>query len=240
MNRVSRIPRKMKTAVCISGQCRSLNKTCDNIRRNLLDPLGDCDVFMYVSEDAYSRLASLLNPRVLKIVEDQHIDEGDLVNGENCRLKTGVQPYLQQLYALKMCNILRLSYEKQMYISYDCVIRSRPDIMFTAALPNIEDLDLDNIYLPDFHHFDGCNDRFAIGNPANMNVYFNKFDCFQEYVHDYLKTKGVALSAEMFTILHLQKNNIPTKTLPIRFNRVRSRRITDDLKKTCRKIKLAI
>lgn len=228
---------KMKTAVCISGQCRTLNKTYASIQKNVLDPLGDYDLFMYVAKDAYSRYALLLQPTVIEAVNDQYIDEGDLVNWGNCRLKTGVQPYLQQLYALNRCNLLRRSYEKQRRIRYDCVIRCRPDILFLEPIGNIDRLDLNYIYLPDFHHFDGCNDRFAIGNSENMNIYFNKFDCFCEYVHDFLKKNGVPLSAEMFTILHLQQNNIETRTLPVRFNRMRAHGITDDLKKTHRKVK---
>jgi hypothetical protein len=88
---------KLKTAVCLSGRCRALKQTWKNIQENLLNRLSDYDLFMYVPKDSYSDWASLLNPTVLKVVEDHHIDEGDLINGKNCRLKTGVQPFLQQL-----------------------------------------------------------------------------------------------------------------------------------------------
>lgn len=227
----------MKIAVCMSGQCRTLNQTHENIRQNLMEPIGDYDLFMYVPEDAHSNDARLLNPTVLKIAEDLPIDEGKLVNGKNCRFKSGVQAYLQQLYALKECNRLRLSYEQENGFGYDCVIRCRPDILFTSPVPDITGLDLEVVFLPDFHHFDGCNDRFAIGNSTNMTVYFSKIDCVHQYVEDYYENQGVPLSAEMFTIIHLRTNNIATDILPIRFNRVRTHGITNDLKKTNRKIK---
>jgi len=227
----------MKTAVCICGQCRTLNLTYRNIRKNLLDRLKDYDLFMYVPDDGGSRYARLLEPTILKIERDQPIDEGELVNGKNCRFKTGVQSYLQQLQALKMCNALRLGYEKQTGIRYDCVIRSRPDILFMAPVCNMEDLDLHYIYLPDFHHFDGCNDRFAIGNPENMTIYFSKIDHVQTYARRFYSEKGIPLSAEMFTVLHLQDHKIPIQTLPVRFNRVRTHGVIDDLKKTNRKVK---
>ena len=118
----------MKTAVCISGQCRTLNQTHENIRQNLLEQIGDYDLFMYVPKDEHSHHAHLLNHTVLKIADDRHIDEGDLINGINCRFKTGVQSYLQQLYALKLCGQLRLSYEQENGFVYDCIIRCRPDI----------------------------------------------------------------------------------------------------------------
>lgn len=227
----------MKTAVCMSGQCRSLNQIHPNIRQNLLDQIDDYDLFMYVPKDDHSLDANLLSPTVLKIVEDRHIDEGLLVNGLNCRFKTGVQAYLQQLHALKSCNQLKLAYQKENDIHYDCVIRCRPDIFFMSPVPKLENLDLNSIYLPDFHHFDGCNDRFAVGNSKNMTIYFNKIDCIHEYVHDYYVNEKIPLSAEMFTIIHLRTHNIPTDILPIRFNRVRAHGMTNDLKKTNRKIK---
>jgi hypothetical protein len=227
----------MKTAVCISGQCRTLNQTHENIRQNLLERIGDYDLFMYVPKDEYSHHAHLLNPTVLKIADDRHIDEGDLINGINCRFKTGVQSYLQQLYALKLCGQLRLPYEQENGFVYDCIIRCRPDILFMSPVPEIENLDLDCVYLPDFHHFDGCNDRFAIGNSSNMAIYFSKIDCIHEYVRDYFVNKAIPLSAEMFTMIHLRANNIPTEILPIRFNRVRTHGMINDLKKTNRKIK---
>ena len=227
----------MKTAVCISGQCRTLDRTYQNIREYLLEPLGDWDLFMFLAGDENCQYAERLSPTVLQIDQDRWIDENGLVNGTNCRFKAGVQPYLQQLSALQRCHRLFADFAAQNRIAYDCVIRSRPDIFFMAPLTPVDHLDLGYLYLPDFHHFDGCNDRFAIGNPDHMAIYLNKFDCFFEYVHEYYQRTGVPLSAEMFTVLQLQRHNIPMRTLPIRFNRMRSRGMRDDLKKTNRKIK---
>lgn len=225
--------KKLKTAVCISGHCRALKQTWKNIQENLLNRIGDYDLFMYAPKDEYSDRASLLKPTVLKKVEDHYIDEGDLINGKNCRLKTGVQPYLQQLYGLKMCNRLRVNYAKQMDIHYDCVIRCRPDILFLKPLEgNIEKLDLNYIYLPDFHQFDGCNDRFAIGNESNMSIYLNKFDHFHDYSLNWLKKNKntIPVSGEMFTAGHLREHNIKTRTMPVRFNRVRTNKISRDIR----------
>jgi hypothetical protein len=222
--------KKPKTAVCISGRCRALKQTWKNIQQNLLDRLADYDLFMYVPKDQYSDRAFLLNPTVLKEVEDHDIDEGNLINGKNCRLKAGVQPYLQQLCGLKMCNHLRLKYAKQMDIHYDCVIRCRPDILFLEPVDSIAKLNLNTIYLPDFHQFDGCNDRFAIGNAANMNIYFNQFDHFHDYALNWLKKnkKAIPVSAEMFTAGHLRQHNVKTRTIAVRFNRVRTHKISRD------------
>ena len=236
---MSETPPAHKTAVCISGRCHSLQYTYLNIRQTILDPLGDYDLFMYVPADDFSHHARLLNPTVLKVAADRPIDEGQLVNHENCRFKTGVQAYLQQLYALKMCNRLRVRHARRSGTAYDWVVRCRPDLFFLNSLPELSTLDPAYVYLPDFHHFDGCNDRFAIGSSDKMDVYFNKFDDIHDYVSRVFDQRGVAVSAEMFTIGHLSLNRIETRTLPIRFNRVRDYGMRNDLNKTNRKVKTA-
>ena len=173
--------RPLRTAVCVSGSCRSLDQTAQSIKDNVLKQLFHYDLFMYVPEDDYSHLAQRLDPTVLEVAPDQPIDEAGLVHGKNCRLKTGVQSYLQQLYGLKRCNSLRCEYEAQHEIVYDCVIRCRPDLMFLSPLQKVETLDLRYLYVPDFHHFDGLNDRFALGRPTYMNRYLNKLDYFHQY-----------------------------------------------------------
>ena len=216
--------RPLRTAVCISGSCRSLDQTARSIKDNLLARLFHYDLFMFVPEDEHCHLAWLLEPTVLEVAPDQPIDEAGLAHGTNCRLKTGVQSYLQQLYGLKRCNSLRCKYEEQHHLQYDCVIRCRPDLMFLSPLQRIEALDLGYLYVPDFHHFDGLNDRFALGRPAYMSRYMNKYDDFHQYAMDWGKKDGSALpvSAEMFTSGQLKQYNIPVRSLPIRFNRVRA------------------
>ncbi len=80
-----------------------------------MNQIGDHDLFMFVPRDSNSHLAALLNPTVIRIEDDPPLDEGALINGVNCRLKTGVQPYLQQLYGLKQCNRLRIGHEKEQW-----------------------------------------------------------------------------------------------------------------------------
>ena len=229
------VPRKrpqrpLRAAVCMSGSCRCLEQTAQSIKDNVLAPLSDYDLFMYVPEDDHCRLAQMLEPRVLEVAPDQPIDEAGLVHGKNCRLKTGVQSYLQQLYGLKKCNRLRCEYEARHNRSYDYIVRCRPDLMFLSPLPKAETLDLSYVYVPDFHHFDGLNDRFALGPPMYMNRYLNKFDDFHQYATDWIKKDSAALpvSAEMFTSGQLKQYGISTRSLPIRFNRVRAHGVIQD------------
>jgi hypothetical protein len=52
--------------------------------------------------------------------------------------------------------------------NYDAVLYLRPDVLFNCRLP-VEQLDVlagDTVYVPDFHHWHGWNDRFAMAAPA--------------------------------------------------------------------------
>jgi hypothetical protein len=219
-----------RVAVCLSGRCCGLDRTYRSIRKNLLAPLGHYDLFMYVPDDEDARCASLLNPTVLQVVADRPLDEGGLQNGRDCLLKVGIQGYLQQLYGLKMCNQLRQAYEREHGIYYDAVLRCRPDLFFESPLPAPATLDLRYIHVPDFHMYEGCNDRLAIGNPENMTMYMNKFDDWQAYVRAWVSANPAArpVTAEMFTAGHLRQHGIGVKLLPVRFNRVRAHKIKSD------------
>ena len=50
---------------------------------------------------------------------------------------------------------------------YDAVVYLRPDVLFNCPFPVdvLEALEDDTVYVPDFHHYGGVNDRFAMGKP---------------------------------------------------------------------------
>lgn len=219
-----------RTAVCMSGKCCGLDRTHGNLQQNLFAPLGHYDLFMYVLDDEDARYASLLNPTVLEVVPDRHIDEGRLRNGTDCLLKVGLQRYLQQLHGLKMCDRLRQVHERTHGIRYDAVVRCRPDLLFDSPLPDPARLDLNYIHVPDFHLYEGSNDRFAIGSPENMTIYMKKLDDWHGYVTAWGRTTTDArpVTAEMFTAGQLRQYGIRTRLLPIRFNRVRRHKVKTD------------
>ncbi|MGD9015959.1 MAG: hypothetical protein PVH30_01155 [Desulfobacterales bacterium] len=226
--RRKRMPQK--TAVCMAGRCRGLERTIDNLVHNLLTPIGDYDLFLHTPEDEYSHLAALLKPDSLLVEEDQPLEEGRLAHGINCLLKTGVQAYLQQLHGLKRCNGLRLAHEAATGTRYDWVIRCRPDLMFESPIPDLSRLDPGTVHVPDFHQFEGVNDRFAVGNPKNMTIYMSKCDDFHSYVEEWINSSPNAplVTAEMFTAGQLRCYGVRTRLIPIRFNRVRDHTIKQD------------
>ncbi len=219
-----------RVAVCMSGRCLGLDRTHRNIRRHLLERLPAYDLFMFVPAGDDTDLAELLDPTVLTVRADRPIDEGGLQNGANCLIKVGVQPYLQQLQGLKACDRLRRQYERENGVHYEAVIRCRPDVLFEAPLPNPARLDLNYLHVPDFHMYEGVNDRFAIGNPRDMAIYMSKIDVFEAYVRDWAGTQPQAppVTAEMFTAGHLRQSGIAVRRLPVRFNRVRAGKVKRD------------
>ncbi len=225
-----RLDLRARVAVCMSGRCVGLDQTHQNIRRNLLERLPAYDLFMFVPEDEYAGLAERLSPTVLAIRPDRPIAEGQLRHGRNCLIKAGVQRYLQQLQGLKACDQLRRQYTRKNGVQYAAVIRCRPDVRFEAPLPDPLDLDLNYLHVPDFHMYEGVNDRFAIGNPQDMAVYMSKVDGFDTYVREWVATHPQAplVTAEMFTAGHLRANGIALRRLAVRFNRVRAGKVKRD------------
>ncbi len=227
---VRKLDPQARVAVCMSGRCLGLERTHDNIRRYLLERLPAYDLFMFVPADEYADLAGLLSPTVVAARPDRPIDEGHLQNGRNCLIKVGVQRYLQQLYGLKACDRLRRQYERDTGVRYEAVIRCRPDVRFESPLPDLHGLDLNYLHVPDFHMYEGINDRFAIGNPQDMGIYMSKVDAFEAYVQDWTEGHPQAppVTAEMFTAGHLRTHGIAVRRLAVRFNRVRAGKVKRD------------
>ena len=225
-----RIGPRGRVAVCMSGRCLGLDRTHRNIRRNLLERLPAYDLFMFVPADDDADLAQLLDPTVLVVTADRPLDEGGLQNGANCLIKVGVQPYLQQLQGLKACDRLRREFERESGVHYEAVVRCRPDVLYEAPLPDPAGIDLNYLHVPDFHMYEGVNDRFAIGNPQDMAVYMSKIDSFKSYVQEWRATHPQAppVTAEMFTAGHLRAHGIAVRRLAVRFNRVRAGKVKWD------------
>jgi hypothetical protein len=241
---VRTLPRQYpaRVAVCLSGSCRGLDRSYGNLRQNLLEPLarhGEYDLFMYVPDDTGAGYAAMLQPTVLRVVADHHLDEGGLVNGRDCLLKVGIRRYLQQLYGLKRCDQLRQAHEKTNNISYDAVLRCRPDLFFEQPLPDLTTFDLNYLHVPDFHMFEGCNDRFAFGNPEHMSIYMNKYDDWRAYVKNWIDAGPAAppVTAEMYTCGQLRQYGIGIRLMPVHFDRVRPDKIETDWQHHQRKVR---
>ena len=106
---------------------------------------------------------------------------------------------------------------------YTRVIYLRPDVLYRYPIDMEWLKSSEGIYIPDFqrishniHQLHAVNDRFAIGNPAAMMIYGNRFDEALEY------SKVKQLHSETFLEDILQKHMIPVKMINYSFIRVRA------------------
>lgn len=222
----------MKTAVCFTGICRSLEYTHRNIKEKLLDVIGEHDVFVHISENDNSHKAEkyLKDYNIKKIlVEKETPIPLDEFTFEKAWHPVGPEIYLQMLFSMRRCNDMMLEYEKNNGFEYDRIIRSRLDVTYFESVEQINDYDLSYLYLPDFHCWHevqgaGYNDRFAVGNRRDMNIYLTEYDSLKKYAKE-----GKILHAESTLRYHLEKNNVKVKLCPVRFTRVRGDGFREDL-----------
>ena len=218
----------MKTAICFTGTGRSLEYTHENIKKYLIDPEEDCDIFAHVSEskhvDQIEKYFKFDNIVGLRIEKDEEM------NLEGLRWQTNwpagphsgpfpKQTYLNMLLSREKVGKMLEEYSERTGVIYDKVIFSRLDVSFLKEIP--ADLDLSNICVPDFHNFDrvqggGCNDRFAVSNYNNMKIYFSEYGRVPEFV-----LKGGHLHAESTLFWHLTTSGLRIARYPIRFTRIR-------------------
>jgi len=213
----------MKTAVCFTGQCRSLEFTHESIKRNLLEPLGECDIFMYISENESSHKAAKYMTSTEMIVAPDPVLDLEGINHMQAGERGGINGYIQMLHGMKECNEMRKAHEEKNNFQYDRIIRSRLDVKYFDKLPaNFNEYDIEKqIYIPDFHCWAivqgaGYNDRFAVGNRGSMNIYLSEYDFIKEY-----SFLGHVIHAESTLCYHLTQHGLKVQSVPIRFTRVR-------------------
>lgn len=219
----------MKTAVCFAGTCRSLQHTYLNLSEYLVKPLGDCDIFMMISENPHATMAeqcfnALPNNKIIRIEDEPDHDMLNLVfrpNWPSGKLSSK-QIYLKMIDSRRRCGEILSEYELQKGVKYDRIVFSRLDVKYFANVGEIlEGLNMNKLYVPDFHNtfggvIDGYNDRFAVGNRENMKIYFD----LPESLAPFVKAGG-QIHAETLLKWHMIKNQIEVEKIPLRFTRVR-------------------
>lgn len=167
-----------KVAVLVSGQMRTLDKTCDTI----MDLFQDADFYIHAVLDEDSKKAKLLKPKIFYCEPQQEMPERieySIQIGRGC---SGVQRVLKQLWGLeKVWEIYQDSGDK-----HDIIVRLRPDTFFlNKKLENLKTLsqeDKEYLHVPIFSSYGGLNDRFAFGGTKCMSHYFNRFKLLDFYI----------------------------------------------------------
>ena len=92
---------------------------------------------------------------------------------------SGVDIYRNNFTSIQnlMCQLNSLATVTQLWrnsgVHYDAVAYMRPDVLYNCPFPvkQLEELKPNTVYIPDFHHWRGLNDRFAMGAPEVVQLW---------------------------------------------------------------------
>lgn len=161
----------MKTAVIVSGQMRSLDKTAEQLRSIYPDAFW----VVHAHHDDDSDKAFLLKPNICVIEKQPEIPERREYAYQIGRGCPSIQGQLRQMWA----NLRAWQIYKKSGHDADCVVRMRPDLVF--EIPP-EPPANDGVYFPKFANYWGLNDRFAFGSKDLMGKYMTRLLGFDEYI----------------------------------------------------------
>jgi hypothetical protein len=210
----------MNTAVCFSGLLRCFECNYEQLYENLLRFVPNPTLFFSIANNIDSwRFANrnrLNQGIVVDLQDDVEMEYDQLPHA--CGTFKMYRTYINQVRGYQLVNQLRRDTEIERGITYDLIIRCRPDIDFVGPIDFIDfEQVTDHIIVPKFHRWSGYNDRFAIGPRDLMDVYFNVIDD-----HPRQRQFDKLLHPERSLMRHLQFNNIPVKQdSRIKFRRIR-------------------
>lgn len=222
---------KKVVAICVSGSLRSFEYCYKNFIEMIYNKNKDIyniQLFYYIPDDINKtkiKLIKNLNPIVV-IEKDIILPELNIQSwcGRPDNIKIdhvstgGTKGYLQQLYGVEKSYELMSKYQKENNIKFDIIFRVRSDVLFKSPI-DLTKYEMNKIYIPNFHNYNGINDRFAFG-PFELMIHYMKMytNIFKLNNINNLKI----LSAEHFCMVNLKNNNIPYELRDeIKFDRVR-------------------
>ena len=206
---------QIKIALLLSGYLRSFNYK--NLKEKLLDRY-DVDVYLHISSDEntsdkYFNKHNDLNDIIHLLKPITMLYEKDMV-------KNSTVSMWNKIYKL---NTMKSQREQQLGITYDIVIRCRPDIFI------VDDIDFNSfnfkdeiVYIPDESIIDkgklkyatdnSICDIFAFGNSKIMNQYCSLY----EYINCYINL-NYSLVSETLLYEHLKYHHIITNSIHLNY-----------------------
>jgi hypothetical protein len=218
----------MKTvAVCISGQFRSFDKCLPSIFSNLILTNSKYELKFFTSfakeEDKPINIPTefFKISSVIKIEEDSVLpdlsyqklkykyQEFQLDSENDTKLI-----YYQLKQFQSVFNLVK-EYEKDNNMTFDYVMRLRPDLEFKSIFN--WNLFEGSIITPSEDHFRGYNDRFAVGPRNLMEMYMNRLGYWMSENDDINFTTQNEVNLKH----HLDNHNILVNKIPIDLQYIR-------------------
>jgi len=220
----------MRTAICCAGTGRCIDYTIENLQENLFYD-DSVDVYLYLTKENNTNYVKekFLNISNINIF----INKEDHIPIDNIKFQYNWPPSIQtdynkgrQIYV----QMLRSRYILGQLINlnsvkYDRVLFSRIDVVYEKPIFNILDtLDIDDetIYVPNFHHWGGINDRFAYSTHSGMVDYFNLYKHMDKLINN-----NHIFHAESTLKEYMEDINKIVKQCAVRFCRIRNGELHD-------------
>lgn len=200
----------MRTALCFSGELRSIDICVKLIKEKIIPKIGQYDSFYFgwVDDPQLNKLSALKEINLVKSLLTQRVTIDEKNYASRKRPEVNIQAMLRQIYCLKQANDLKIQYEKDNNFIYDAVIRIRPDVMIdkNAVFPNLKDLDLNKLHIVKHDKWFGHNDRLYFTNSKNMDILASRINELDSYFEE-----GNLIHYEMFFAGTAKKHNIETQ-----------------------------
>jgi len=216
----------MNVAILLHGLVhRSLEYTKDSLINCLIQPLS-ADIFYHSWEmdkinnprtgeslEIDSSIINNLLPQSKGIIEDQKEFDKTL----HFEIKTNDQITLANYMRDLESQSRAFSYfESNKKKKYDLLIVARPDVKYFNVIKLPSKIN-DSIFVPNFHHWWGINDRFAMGPEDLINKYCNR----KNLIFNWIKN-GEKKNSEMFLDKFLNINDIDVQFIDFVFQRIRA------------------
>lgn len=171
----------MKIALCLSGELRSIDHTIDKLINLLNNPKWEMDVYYSGWEDdenlfKIENLSKIGAQKSICLEPRITVDTSEYFpNKEKENIHLSI---IRQLHCISIANKI-CSFSN---ISYDFIIRCRPDVLFlNDKVLDFSILKKDRLYVLDHDHWHGLNDRFYLGSPSVMNIIDNRLSQLRYY-----------------------------------------------------------
>lgn len=207
----------LRTALCISGMPRTFKETYESVQTNILAPHRP-EVFvstwkptqvdpLWTDPHSPEELVELYKPIKFDI---ELFDEARRKSFETNQFRTradwggdAVHRMIPMFYRIYICNLHKWFYEKENRFTYDVVIRSRSDLLFSTPLviPPLED---GLVYMAPPSSDAPVNDQFWLSNSKTADLISALYLSIPTLWHGGVKIHGETLLTNYLASLGLR------------------------------------